>query len=134
MKQPPEQFLSDSALDAVLQRVLWPPALPAQFQVRLQAALARARTAPGLPEARLQLEQERRELLQELQASYVRLRRRSLGTMIGGAFAAGAVSVWAMPWLEAHLGNLGPQALAAAGALVGLTVGLLAWRERVGTP
>jgi hypothetical protein len=104
--------------------------LPTHFATRLQAALLRARAAPGLRQARAQLERERDEQLRELQAGYVRVRRRTLVTMIAAAFASGAAAVSVMPWLEVRFGSLGPPLLAAAGALLGLTLGLLAWRAQ----
>jgi hypothetical protein len=120
-----------AALERALPRVLSPPALPAQFHTRLQAALTRAQAAPGLSATRQRFERERRELLQELQAGYVRVRQRTLVAMIGAAFVAGALALAALPWMEAHFGSLGPAMLAGAGAAVGLVIGFAAWRERL---
>src|SRR5690348_7292054 len=117
----------DAALDAALHRALTPPALPAQFNRRLQAALTRARASPGLEETQLRFERERRELLQQLQAGYVQVRQRTLVTMIAGAFVAGAVSVAALPWLVSQFGTLGPVILTTAGAIAGLVIGFAAW-------
>lgn len=130
-EDPPDASL-EAALDLALRRALPPPALPAQFHTRLQAALMRARATPGLSETRQRFERERRELLQELQAGYVRVRQRTLVAMIGGAFVTGAIAFAALPWLQAHFGSFGPLVLAVAGAAAGLAIGFAAWRERFG--
>jgi hypothetical protein len=82
------------ALDRALSRALYPPALPPGFQRRLQAALARESAGAGSRAAsRTHAQREQRERMAELDADYLRLRRRTLGTLIGGAFAAGAALV-----------------------------------------
>jgi len=116
----------DRALDAALERTLTPPPLPARFRTKLEAALVRA-GGSSLLEARTRLEREQRERLAELERDYVRLRRRTLGTMIGGAFAAGAAAAYALPWVTASLGPIGPLAIASAGAAVGITIGVYSW-------
>ena len=45
----------------------------------------------------------------------MRLRRRTLGTLIGGAFAAGAAVAVALPWLQSTFGPNAMLVLAAAG-------------------
>src|SRR5208282_810476 len=80
------------ALEAQLERTLAPPEVPAHFRAKLQSALVRAGDS-SLSDARSRLECERRERLVELEQHYVRLQRRTLGLMIGGAFAAGAAAV-----------------------------------------
>lgn len=108
------------ALDAALAAVLEPPALPAGFRTRLATALAEADRAGDSRAARAaSLERELRERLAQLDAGYVRLRRRTLGALVGGAFAVGAVMALAMPSLEAAFGARTPLALAGAGTLVG---------------
>ncbi len=128
-----ERFDSDwdRALDAALVRTLLPPAIPSQFRAQLRAALAREGLAT-LARARSRLEREHRERLAELEAGYLRLRRRTLGTLIGGAFAAGAAVALALPWLQASFGPHAPLALGAVGAVIGLAIGTASWVERLG--
>ncbi|HTV51106.1 MAG TPA: hypothetical protein VME21_07955 [Steroidobacteraceae bacterium] len=122
--QAPEQAPAP-ALDRALARALPPPAVPEGFRARLLAAIERD---TPLGEARERLEREQRQRLAELEASYVRLRRRTLGTLIGGAFASGAAVTLALPWLQAVLGSSTPLALAGAGALIALLIGLASLR------
>ncbi len=124
------------ALDAALAAVLEPPALPAGFRAQLAARLADAGRAGDSRAARAAtLERELRERLAELDAGYVRLRRRTLAALVGGAFAAGAAMAVAMPWLEATYGTNRPFALAAAGSLVGfglIGAWMSTWRNGLG--
>lgn len=117
----------ERALDRALGRTLQPPQLSRDFRRRLDAALSRAGET-DLSELRSRLDSERRADLARLQSQYVRLKRRTLGTMIGAAFAAGATVTMAMPWLQRHLGAEAPLALASAGAAVGLAIAFLSWR------
>jgi hypothetical protein len=113
-------------LDAALAKVLRPPALPPGFERRLAQALAAAPQPGWESAARATLEREHREKLAELEADYVRLRRRTLGTVIGAAFAAGAAAAVAMPWLQASFsGTTLLYALAGAGTLVGVALAAL---------
>lgn len=116
----------DRALEAQLERTLAPPEVPAHFRAKLQAALVRAGDS-SLSDARSQLERERREKLVELEQHYVRLQRRTLGTMIGGAFAAGALAAVVLPWVTAHLGPFAPLVIASTGAAVGIWIGVASW-------
>ena len=116
----------DRALDEALARTFAAPRVPADFGAKLTAALARAADSSS-SEARSRLEQEQRQRLAELEQDYVRLKRRTLGTMIGGAFAAGAVAALALPWVTANLGPRAPFAIASAGAVAGLTLGFWSW-------
>ena len=122
---PPDDPM-ERALDSALSRALQPPATPPQLRARLRAAMAQA-SATDMPEARRRLEREHREQLEALTRQYVRLRRRTLSTMVGGAFAAGAAAAVALPWLTAHVGPIAPQLVAGAGALTGLAIGLSYW-------
>jgi hypothetical protein len=125
----------DAALDRSLARALSPPALPAGFPMRLQAAMAREASGPGERAVNRALAQrEQRQRMAELDADYLRLRRRTLGTLIGGAFAAGAAVAVALPWLQANFGANAIYVLAAAGALVGLTIGTASWIGRLRLP
>jgi hypothetical protein len=125
----------DTALDSALARALPPPQLPADFRARLTAAIAQeAAIEAGSPPLRALLAREERERLREFEAGYLRLRRRTLGTLIGGAFAAGTVVALALPWLRATFGSHTPLILAAAGGLIGLAIGINAWLDHSGAP
>jgi hypothetical protein len=118
----------EHALDAALARVLRPPALPPGFHARLQAALARESAGEGSRAAsRAHAQREQRQRMAELDADYLRLRRRTLGTLIGGAFAAGAAVAVAFPWLQASFGPNAIYVLVSIGALVGLGIGTASW-------
>jgi|ERR1700683_2521538 len=117
------------ALDAALERALAPPALPSQFRARLQSALAREGDA-NLSGARARLEREQRERLAELEAGYLRLRRRTLGNLVGGAFAAGVAVALALPWVRESFGDDAPLALSGVGTVVGLAIGIAFWARR----
>jgi len=112
----------DRVLEAQLERFLAPPEVPAHFRANLQAALLRAGES-GPSEARSRLERERREKLLVLEENYVRLRRRTLATMIGGAFAAGASVAVLLPWVTTFLGPFGPPIIAFTGAGLGIWIG-----------
>ncbi|MGH8219700.1 MAG: hypothetical protein ACREUT_14235 [Steroidobacteraceae bacterium] len=116
----------DRALDAALSRALEPPRVTEAFRERMRAALARS-TETDLAGLRARLETERREMLAQLDAEYIRLRRRTLGTLIGGAFAAGAAAAIALPWMAKLVGPDAPLAVAAIGAAVGLGIGVSSW-------
>ena len=116
----------DRALDAQLARTLAPPRVPPRFRAHLQAALARSAES-SLSDARSRFEREQQATLIALERNYVRLRRRTLGTMIGGAFAAGAAAAVALPWVTANLGPIAPLAIASVGTLVGIWIGASAW-------
>jgi len=98
----------------------------------VRAALARA-AETDLVELRARLEGERQERLAELDAEYIRLKRRALGTMIGFAFAAGSAVALVLPWLEARFGAHATLILALAGAALGLAIAFASWRSRHAT-
>jgi hypothetical protein len=132
---PDETVRWDAALDSALARALAPPELPAQFRNQLTAAIAReAALEIAMWGARPRLEREQRERLAELEAGYMRLRRRTLGTLIGGAFAAGAAVAVALPWLKSAFGPNAMLVLAALGAVAGLAIGTASWMGRLGVP
>ena len=112
----------DRALDAALGKALRPPVPPADFRIRLNAAREHADEHDDTRALRARLERERREGLAELEAGYLRLRRRTLGTLIGGAFAAGAGFTLVIPWLKGALGADVTMAVAMLGALAGLVI------------
>jgi hypothetical protein len=116
----------ERALDRALGRSLQPPQLSRHFRQRLDAALSRAGET-DLSELRSRLESERRADLARLESHYIRLKRRTLGTMIGAAFATGAAVTLALPWLQRHLGAEAPLVLTSVGAAVGLGIAFLSW-------
>ena len=111
----------DRVLDEALGHALSAPEVPQAFRARLSAALSRTAEA-DLPSLRERLERERRQQLEELEAHYVRIRRGTLGTLIGVAFAAGAAAAIAMPWLRAHLGAYTPMAITWGAVALGLAM------------
>jgi hypothetical protein len=122
----------DTVLDTALARVLAPPALPTGFHARISAALARAQASDGGRAASRALAQRQQSAsMAALDADYLRLRRRTLGTLIGGAFAAGAAVAVAFPWLQASFGPNAIYVLACAGALVGIGIGTASWIGRL---
>lgn len=120
MTEPPTSRL-DRALDGQLGRVLGAPEVPRTFRTRLNAALSRA-SETDLLSLRERLERERRQQAEELEAHFVRVRRSTLGTLIGVAFAAGAAVTIAMPWLRAHLGAFTPIVITWAAVALGLGI------------
>src|SRR6516164_2244225 len=114
------------ALDQALSRVLSAPPVPRQLRERVQAAVLRAGDQT-LAQARARLEREARTQLAELEQGFIRVRRRTLGTLIGAAFATGAVVTLLMPHLTARFGPNAPLVLAAGGALVGLAIAAGSW-------
>jgi hypothetical protein len=118
----------EKALDSALARCLAPPSLPRDFREQLRAALARS---PAADHALLAaVEREHAQQLAELQMGYVRLRHRTLGGLIGAAFAAGLLITLALPWITAHFGKDAVFALPAIGAAVGLGLSLRSWWQR----
>ena len=119
----------ERALDRALTRQLVAPALPAGFRQQLQAAIIRSpvQDSAGMAAA---LEREHQAQLAELQSQYVRLRQRTLGTLIGAAFAAGLLINFALPWISAHYGPNGVFALPAIGVAVGLALSARVWWRR----
>ncbi|HEX4649345.1 MAG TPA: hypothetical protein VH111_10990 [Steroidobacteraceae bacterium] len=113
--------LPERALDAALAHALRAPALPADFRTRLNALL-------GVTEietremAATRLEREYLAGLAELEAGYVRLRRRTVGLLLGGGIAAGAALPAILPWLQGLLGSYAPVALALLASAGGLGV------------
>ena len=120
-----EMSADEQALDAALVQTLRAPTIPAGFRDQLNAALLRA--AEDEHFERRRLDSERREWLAKFELDYLRLRRRTLGTLIGGAFAAGVAVMSLLPWFNATFGTHALFAMAAAGALVGLAIGAIPW-------
>ena len=116
----------ERALDSALERVLTPPRMPAHFRHKLRAAIARADDL-SITAMRSRVEQEQRARLAQLRRDYVQLRRRTLGMMIGGAFAAGAGAAVALPWLTAEFGPMAPVVIASTGTIIGFAIGIYSW-------
>lgn len=123
----------DPALDDALIRALPPPALPAGFHARLQAAMA-AEAVHDLARQRRELEEEHARRLAALERGYVRLKRDTLATVLAAAFTAGAVVQWGVPWLHTTLGIDLSSLVPLIALVVGLTVGAGVWVERFGFP
>ena len=132
MTLPPESMADaalERALDAALAQALTPPALPQDFRRHLHAAIARS---AHTDHARLRaaVELEHAQQLAAMQSGYVRVRQRTLGGLIGGAFAAGLLITFALPWITTHFGPNAVFALPAAGAAVGLALSMRSWWQR----
>jgi len=123
----------DEALDQVMVRTLVPPALPAGFRTRLQAAMARS-GADDLATRRAMLERERREQLAVFRGDTVRLRRQTIAALLGGAFVGGVVVTAALPWIRATFGAHSGLVLPLVGAGIALLVGAATWARRAGVP
>jgi hypothetical protein len=126
----------ERALDASLTQVLAPPQPPQTLRVGLRAAIARD-PGPGLAQARARFERELAERQTELAQQYVRLRLKTLGVMLGAAFALGAAATIMLPWLTVRLGTLAPICVASAFAVTGIGLGVgiswwLGWRRDPG--
>lgn len=119
----------ERALDAALARALVAPELPAGFRQQLQAATVRSAGADRA-QLRAVAEREHAAQLADMRSGFVRLRQRTLGTLIGAAFAVGLLLNFALPWIKAHFGETGVFALPAIGAVVGLALSLRAWWQR----
>jgi len=121
----------ERALDAALARAFVAPELPPAFREQLRAAIARGASA-DVRTLRAAAEREHATQLADLHSGYVRLRQRTLGTLIGAAFATGLLINFALPWVKAHYGSTGVYALPAIGVAVGLALSLRAWWQRSG--
>jgi hypothetical protein len=117
------------ALDQALTRVLSAPPVPRHLRARVQAAVLRVGDQ-ALVQARARLEREARTQLADLEQGFIRVRRRTLGTLIGAAFATGAAVTLLMPYLTARFGPNTTLVLAAGGAVVGLAIAAGSWLKR----
>jgi hypothetical protein len=123
----------EDALDQALTRAITAPALPAGFRARLHAALTRT-TDADLAARRRMLEREYQELQQMLRSDSIRLRWWTLGSLVGGAFAAGIAVAVGMPWIRATFGANSDYVLLIAWAAVSVLVGGFSWVRRNGMP
>lgn len=121
----------DRVLDAALHRALAPPALRKGVRSDLITALRRLEHADPAP-MRERLEHEHRARLAALEMDFVRVRRSTLATLIGVAFAAGAATAIALPWLRAQFGPDAPMAIAWGGAAAGLGIVITSLRGGLG--
>lgn len=127
--QTPSEVALERALEHALARVLKSPPLPMGLRANVRAALLRESQGEGDAQARARL--EHREQLSAIKDDYVRLRTRTLGTLIGGAFATGAAIALAFPWLKATFGPNAILAVAVIGAVAGLVISSSYWLGRV---
>lgn len=125
-----EETPMDRALDSALARSLAPPSLPAGFRARLMAAVARSGDVRQL--ARAQMESEHRQRLAEMEAGYLRLQRRTLGTLIGAAFVTGALVAVALPLIRDRWGDNAVFLLPLVGGLLAFAIGAGSWLRRSG--
>ena len=120
-------------LDRALAQILTPPQLPEGFRARLRAALMRVNDA-DLATRRKLLEREHGELLQLLKSDSIRLRWRTLGYLVGGAFAAGVGVAIGMPWIRATFGPQSDLVMLLGWVGFGLLIGAVSWVRRNGLP
>lgn len=114
----------EPVVDEALERALRAPQLPHEFRARLSAALSRTAEV-DLSTVRERLESEQRRQLQALESQYLRVRRGTLGSLLGVAFTAGAATVIALPWLREHLGAYAIAAVAWGGVALVLGIAFL---------
>ena len=91
-----------TTLDEGLRSALHAPVLPAGFRDRLLSRMAIG--SAQLP-ARAALEQDWQRAQVRLREESVQLRWRTLLWLLGGAFAAGAVTLAVVPWVATHWGG-----------------------------
>jgi hypothetical protein len=117
------------ALDQALTRSLAPPAVPGHFRARLRAAISRT-SRVDIEQSRAALAAEHDAQLAALKSGYIRVQKRTLGTLIGAAFATGVVVTLAMPWIRVNYGDNAVFAVPLIGAAVGVAIGGLSWLQR----
>jgi hypothetical protein len=127
-----DESTQHAQLDRALRKAIEVRDLPAGFRQRLFAAIARSPSQDAALR-REHLERERLDQLAELQRDSVRLRMKTLGSLIGGAFAAGVGTTLAWPWISETFAPHGAIALLVISAGIGLAIGLQSWLQRAGT-
>ena len=65
-----------------------------------------------------------------MKSGYIRVQRRTLGMLIGAAFATGVIVTLAMPWIRANYGENAVFAVPLIGAVVGVAIGAFSWLQR----
>ena len=124
-----DETTQDVQLDRALRRIIIAPDLPAGFRQRLTAAIARS--APeDVAGLRQRLERERLEQLMELHEDSMRLKLKTLGALIGGAFTAGVGLTLAWPWISATFAPHGDIALLTICVGIGLVIAVTSWLQR----
>jgi hypothetical protein len=126
-----DESLQHARLDRALRQAIVAPALPAGFRQRLTAAIARNSSEDAALRRGL-LERERLDQLAELHRDSVRLRLKTLGSLIGGAFTAGVGTTLAWPWINATFAPHAGIALLVISAGLGLAIGVPSWLHRTG--
>jgi hypothetical protein len=124
-----DESLQHARLDRALRQAIVAPALPAGFRQRLTAAIARNSLQDTALRREL-VERERLDQLAELHRDSVRLRLKTLGSLIGGAFTAGVGTALAWPWIHATFAPHAGIALLVISAALGLAIGVPSWLHR----
>lgn len=118
-------------LEAALRAAFPPPPLPEGFQRRLRTALLRdAEVDIEARRAALQARYERER--KELQQGQLRLRLHTLALVACLCFAAGALSVLALPWLQRWFGADAGLLMSSLALGLGATVGVGSWAWQAG--
>jgi hypothetical protein len=126
-----DESMHHARLDRALRQAIVVPDLPAGFRQRLRAAIA-SNPLQDTALRRELLERERLEQLAELRRDSVRLRLKTLGSLIGGAFTAGVGTTLAWPWISTTFAPHGGIALLVISAALGLAIGVPSWLQRTG--
>ena len=111
------------SLDRALAQALPAPKVPAGFRAELYAAVRSAED--DIYHARVRLEQERRDLLAELDVGYAQQRHRALVNLVGGAIAAGFAGMLLAPWLDAAARSAAPIGLNLWIAIAAVGIGVI---------
>ncbi len=125
-----DKTTQDVQLDRALRRIVGAPDLPAGFRQRLTATIARSAPA-DVAGLRQSLERERLEQLMELREDSMRLKLKTLGALIGGAFTAGVGLSLAWPRISATFAPHGDIALLAISVGIGLVIAVTSWLQRI---
>lgn len=105
-------------IDAIGREVWSPPGVPHGFRARLLTRMAAESADPAA--LRAQVENEWRRGQERLRRELIALRWQTLVVLLGVAFAAGAVVMAGMPWVEARFGGSVAREVPVAVAGLGL--------------
>ncbi|MEI6458473.1 MAG: hypothetical protein WCP04_06030 [Pseudomonadota bacterium] len=108
---------ADRALHRALREALRPPVLPTDFRAQLRRQLVMQSASM---QQQVVLQQEWQCTQARLRAESVQLRWQTLLWLLGGAFAAGAVTMAVMPWVASHYGARWSYGVPVAVATLGL--------------